>query len=192
MKLFAFSFNTVLATLVIGTISVAASTAADIQQDAIDACRLATSLNSELLMYQKTGKSDTIQDIVQACLNLNSGLKTLTSDAKKLVPQRMSADDTTGVCGTLEAYASTFQSIFDLFAALRPTFDEALPRTTVKLISDAVHSLDTDLSRMEAGLPEHFDGSAFMCFGKFIRTVDPSKWKCDLQYPYDLLDREAR
>lgn len=151
-------------------------------------------------------------------LSCNVTLTLVRFTNQQLVPKRMSADDTTAVCGTLEACASAFQSIFDRFVALRPTFDKALPRTTIKLLYDTVHNLNTDLDRMEAGLPEHFDvstvnsllfsdigktvtdvprfeyaqGSAFMCFGRFMDTVDPSKSKCDLLYTYDLHDRETR
>lgn len=61
MKFFTFSFNMIVATLVIGIISAAASTGADVQYGATDVCRLANSLNSVLLAYQKIGQSDTVE-----------------------------------------------------------------------------------------------------------------------------------
>ncbi|KAF5310293.1 hypothetical protein D9619_010134 [Psilocybe cf. subviscida] len=157
VKFFAFSFNTVLATLIIGTIGVTASTDADVQHDTTDVCRLANSLNSKLLAFQRIHRSDKADDIIQACSDLNSGLKTLISDAKKLQPERMSTDDTTGVCDTLEASTSAFKGVFDLFTALHPTFAEVIQPTTRDLISDAVRQLYVIFSRMESVLAQHFD-----------------------------------
>ncbi|KAF5310032.1 hypothetical protein D9619_010143 [Psilocybe cf. subviscida] len=130
MNLFAFSFHGILATLFFGTTIVAVSTGADVQCDMTDIRRLADSFHSKLVVYKRIKKPDAVQGTLQACLNLTSGLETFTLDAKNLVPQHVSANDTISACNTLEKcpFEQIFKSLIDL-AVFFVTIALSLPAT---------------------------------------------------------------
>ncbi|KAF5310289.1 hypothetical protein D9619_010130 [Psilocybe cf. subviscida] len=185
MKLFAsFSLNTVVATVVIGAISVTASTAANVLHDVTVVCSDANSLNSALLAFPTTGGTLVgALSIHSASTSLTTALNTATTDTNNVGPSPMSTTDSAAICSALSSCAAAFQSIFNRFVILHPSFNTLPVGGVPTLIRQDVHALVPALSALEAALAAHFDSSAFSCLAAFEGTVDSSKAACLLAYP---------